>query len=382
MLIEIRRVGFKNKGAELMLHAIIQQLKSRYPNASLVIVPTGSQGPVPYIKAAKLGFFLKAFLWKYAIQWGDLAAFIPKFIRDRYGIILDNEVDVVIDAAGFAYSDQWGTGSSKELARSSKRWARRESTLILMPQAFGPFNKSESIKKARIFMKNASLIFAREDESFRNITRVTGNISKMKTAPDFTNLVVGALPNDYQSKENSVAIIPNYRMIDKTSDTDSTSYIPFMAHCIKRIKDHGMEPFILIHEGEDDAWLAEEISTLCNGIRIIRESDPIYIKGIIGTCTATIGSRFHGLVSALSQGVPSLATGWSHKYKNLLEDYSFQEGIVSASAHYALIDQKIETLIDAAYDPQKRRDLLARAEEQKKEVRQMWTEIFSIIDKK
>jgi hypothetical protein len=64
---------------------------------------------------------------------------VPAGIREQYGVVLDKEVNVVLDAAGFAYSDQWGPDLSEELARSSKRWKKQGSKVILLPQAFGPF---------------------------------------------------------------------------------------------------------------------------------------------------------------------------------------------------------------------------------------------------
>ena len=70
------------------------------------------------------------------------------------------------------------------------------------------------------------------------------------------------------------------------------------------------------------------------------------IKGILGSCEATIGSRFHGLVSALSQNVPTIAIGWSHKYNMLFRDYDFSEGLMNILADDEEINQKLKLLID------------------------------------
>jgi colanic acid/amylovoran biosynthesis protein len=169
-------------------------------------------------------------------------------------------------------------------------------------------------------------------------------------------------------------------MIDKTSKQESDAYLPFMIKCAKQIVSQGAKPFILIHEGASDQILADKISEAVGGIPIVKETDPLHIKGILGTCDATIGSRFHGLVSALSQGVPSLATGWSHKYMRLFEDYHFNDGIVSVNDSDDIICKKINNLLCPTSRLNLKSNLAERSTFLKIKSLEMWNLVFDVID--
>lgn len=382
MLIEIRKAGFINKGAELMLHAIIKEVKNRYPDVQFIMAPTTLAGSQPFHKLLSLGFYPKAWFWRYCIQWGIFAKLLPYKIRQMYGLILDSEVDVVLDAAGFAYSDQIGLDDIKELASSSKEWKKNDTKLILLPQAFGPFTSEKSIRYVKEFIQNADLVFPREITSYRKITEISGQLQKIKIYPDFTCLLEGKQPEHFDILENKFALIPNYRMIDKTNSEDGNLYLPFMIDCARYLKNISAKPFILIHEGEKDFLLAQQISDAVDGIKIIRETDALYIKGIIGQCDGVISSRYHGLVSALSQGVPALATGWSHKYIELFKDYDFDEGLLSVTDSKIKISQMIDYVTQIKTKESLKIKLNSHAEKQKKLSQEMWNNIFSLIDTK
>lgn len=382
MTIEIRKAGFINKGAELMLYAIIEKIKERYPDAKLVMAPTDINGSQPFHKLVEVGFYPKAWFWKFGIQWGNFLAIVPTILRRMYGVVLDKEIDIVIDAAGFSYSDQWGIGSSKELANSSKRWKKNKVKTILLPQAFGPFQNKTNIRSTKKWAKNIDLIFPREEDSYTYLTNLVGKQEKIKLFPDFTNLVSGSLPSSYNKENKRIAIIPNYRMIDKTSKEESEAYLPFMIYCAQHLKDKNCKPFILVHEGANDLMLANKISDAVGGIPIIKETNPLYIKGIIGSCEATIGSRFHGLVSALSQGIPSLSTGWSHKYYRLFEDYDFIDGAVSILSSKEEIDKKLELITNEKNRQDIQKKLKINSEILKEKSQEMWNIVFDLIEGK
>lgn len=379
MNVEIRKINFINKGAKLMLDAICERLMSKTSDIRLVMAPSARNAP--YRDRAMIGAYQKAWYWRFAVQWGDLGVLIPAAIRSMYGVVLDKEIDVVVDAAGFAYGDQWGSNSVKELARSSKRWKERGTKLILMPQAMGPFT-SQSIRRClEIVVRNASLVFARDRVSFRHIVDVVGHADNVLLAPDFTNLVAGYVPLGAEALYNRVCIVPNYQMISKKTSVEGERYSKLMVQCVRNLMARGESPFFLVHEGEKDIELSNKIiEELGSSLEILRYDDPRHIKGVLGGCKGVIGSRFHALVGSLSQSVPTLAVGWSHKYEMLFEDYRFAEGILDLDMSSREIDAKIDLLCVNDSNIRIRRQLDVGAEEQKREAEAMWQRVESLLE--
>lgn len=380
MIIEIRKAGFINKGAELMLLSILNKLRLRYPKALIVMEPTTKSSSQPWGKIVNHGLYPKASLYYKGIQWGSFARLIPKKIREMYGIIVDKEVNVVIDAAGFAYSDQWGLNSSLELADSSARWRKQGTKVILMPQAFGPYKNPRIRNAIKRAVDNIDLIMPRERISYDYLTEAVGRCKNISIYPDFTNLTEGVMPDYFDPNIHEVCLVPNYRMIDKTSGEKSQKYLPLIISCAKYLKRKGLNPFVLVHEGEIDRFLASQISEVVGSLPVLTESDPLKIKGILGASRATIGSRFHGLVSALSQGVPSIATGWSHKYEELFREYSYPEGIVSVDASEEELYSKIDKIVDEPTCGEISRSLIRESRQLKHLSEEMWSKVYSIVD--
>jgi polysaccharide pyruvyl transferase WcaK-like protein len=380
MTIEIRGVGFVNKGAELMLYAILDKVKQHYPNAKFVMAPNLNVSP--YQKRAQLCLYQKLTYEKAGLDIGGLIGkIIPKKQREMYGLILDNEIDIVLDASGFAHGDQWSVKNTKKLLNMSKRWKNNNTKLILLPQAFGPFNKQEIAKNMKELIDNTTLIFAREDLSYNYITSITDKKNIIENMPDFTNLINGIKPDTFDSNNYNFCIIPNYKMVNKNWTSENSGYINMIVHAINYLREKGKKPFILVHEGEKDMKLAKDISSKVNGIDILFEEDPLNVKGIIGSCEGVIGSRFHSLVSALSQAIPTLGTSWSHKYQMLFKDYGFEEGIIDLNSSNTEIEKKIDILIEEQSMTKLKSQLQTNSIRLKQLSNEMWNKVFEAFEK-
>lgn len=144
--------------------------------------------------------------------------------------------------------------------------------------------------------------------------------------------------------------------------------------------EKGQKPFILVHGDLNDLILAEKIcDAVSTNIQIIKETNPLKIKGILGASSATVGSRFHGLVSALSQEVPALAVGWSHKYQMLFEDYGFSEGLLDLYMPTDELHKKMDLLFNVTTKEKIVRMIKKNNENQEQQARKMWDEVIAFL---
>lgn len=319
--IEIKGIGIPNKGAELMLLAILEKVGEAFPKHYFCSEPASEFYP-----RARYGLFQRTgFVFRnYYIEWSPFARLVPSRIRDRYGLVTEDQVDVIVDASGFAYGDQWGAAKARaRLGKRIRKWKKQGKKIVLLPQAFGPFADKDIRLEMTSILEYADLVFARDKQSLSYLDELLPG--KALLSPDFTNLVVARpVPDRYKQYAGRPCLIPNHKMI--TMVKGNQGYAKSMANCLELMQEAGEEPFVLIHEGEDDIRLGEEIAGhLRRKVDILIPDDALTIKAIIGQCSFVVSSRFHGLVSALSQGIPVVATGWSHKYAELLNDYDMEE---------------------------------------------------------
>lgn len=376
MYVELKGVNFVNKGAELMLYAILQKLNNLNNINFVMDAREGTYGD-----KQELGInFQKLYKYRWGFQWGRLAEIIPRKLRMRRRLAVDSEIDVVLDASGFAYSDQFKPRNTEEMADACIRWRRLGKKIILLPQAFGPFLNPQVRDAFKAIVQNANLIYARDRISYDHIIDLSGEVPHVKIAPDFTNLVKGELRDGHQKYKSQVAIVPNRRMIQKVSAAKQDKYIPFLVECIHLIMKKGLQPFFLIHDTGHDYELANNIQKHINvSLDVVRESNPLYIKGLLGNCHSVISSRFHGLISALSQAVPALATGWSHKYEMLFKDYDCEDLLLSVDDQLEKVAEKIEFITSDASRTNLINKLRASSQTQKTLAKNMWDEVIAVM---
>lgn len=382
MNIEIVGARFNNKGAYLMLLSILQEFaKVDYVDKKInfCMEVTGTND---YLQRARLGLLQKPKYKIKGISFDKLISFLPKRLRDNFGIIINKEVDVILDASGFRYSDQWDLKLSLESYKEYKRYKKQGKKIILMPQAFGPFETEESRIMINKIMDTVDLVFAREMTSYNYLINALDKryLHKINLSPDFTSSINGQSPEYFVKEEKKIAIVPNIRMLDKYSGKEN-NYIKLLTNIIKFLIDNGYNPFFLIFEGEQDKEIALKINEILNSpIDIIKEDNPVYSKGIIKDCYAIVSSRFHALSCALSQAIPCIGIGWSHKYEEIFKDYNVEEcllenGIISDYELKNLLNKILE------YD---RNSVIQRLIESESHIsrlnKEMWQKVFDEIN--
>lgn len=380
MLIEVKGVQFVNKGAELMLHAVWQQIQQQWPEAKLVLAPNINS---PYEKRALLGALQRMPMRKGPLDLNRFTKVLPRrlrhWLRSHFGIVFACDIDVVLDASGFAYGDQWTEGNTRFLCSEIRHFAAMNKAYILLPQALGPFSREPEIARLKQALPEAALICAREESSFAHVRKLIGDADNLVQFPDFTNLVTGVVPSYYTNGEQKVLIIPNANMLSSrnTHGKWKNTYMDVLVNAVNISSELGLTPVLLNHEGEADADICRQVvsQSKLTDVEIITEPDPLKVKGIIGASKLVICSRFHGCVSALSQGVPCLGTSWSHKYERLFEEYAQQEALLAADVSAQELEQKIRLMLSTPLTAEQQERVVTL----KKHSEQLWQKVTAVI---
>ena len=374
-VIDVVGPSFHNHGDRLMALVIEQELGSDYRLAIEGRSPVLFQQLLnPLYRNTPTALKLRR--WKYYA-----AAVLPQIVRTTLQAPKYSEIRAVLDCSGFQYGDQW-----KDLVatnqwridhyRKLKHGGKR---VIMLPQAFGPF-KNQTVKEIiKRLLENTDLIFARDSYSYEHLVDLGFENPRVRLCPDFSILAQPIPPKNLSEWQNCVCIVPNSRMLDMTGDEIGSNYIPFLQSCVRQVHNLNLRPVLVLHE-KYDYKLALLLSQKVQIELPIISRDALATKGVLGSCFGVISSRYHALIGALSQGVPAIGTGWSHKYKGLFEDYECPECLLESLSEDDL-REKITYLTDNRIRQALVEKIRSKAALNKEKVNRMWQEIKGILQK-
>lgn len=379
MKIILSGVEATNKGAELMLYAILQEIERKWPEATVYI---------PYSRYKQGLDSVKTTLH---LKYIPLSRFINKThldgILERLHLLLDwfnpnivKGADWFINGSGFAFSDQFKInkhGIGKWRA-TLKTLHKDECKIVFLPQAFGPIEKPTTKEMIKLIGKYASIIMPREQVSYEYL-ETSGLIDMHKVAKytDFTSLVEGIFPQKHEHLRDGVCVIPNMQMIAK-GIISYEEYIAMLQSIIQEASKSGHRVYLLNHAGKNDEQLAYQCKeTIGEDIEVVSGLNALEVKGLIASAYLVITSRFHGLASALNSCVPPLSTSWSHKYEELYKDYGL-DSLVLPLDNTLIATKMLHEMLKKEINQKLRTHLTLQKQQVKEQTQSMWQTVWNL----
>lgn len=380
LFVEIKGVQFRNKGAYLMLLACLEGLKT-LPSKELVLSP----GPnLPYPERARLGAWQKLSFRRKSLDLTPLFGKLPSAVQklfSRYGIVTEKQIGLVLEASGFAYGDQWPLRFLQNTAKEVVRFGKAGKPFIFMPQAFGPFTSEASKTAMRNIIQHARLIFVRDPVSLQHLQSCVAQLpDSVILTPDFTVGLTARANNELPDMTKPyAALIPNSKVVSKynhaNAENERANYVAAFAAAATKLHEQGLHCVLVNHEGREDAELCAEIAAK-SPCQIIQIEDPLAVKAFIGKAELAVSSRFHGAVNALSQGVPCIATSWSHKYHAMMSDFGMGDYCVEQLTSDTLL-QSLQQLLENKTELSKQ--VKQNASQLKQKNAAMWQRLYQEI---
>lgn len=342
-----------NKGAAAMLQSSIRQLYDIYGdrlNITLMSVYPGEdrkQNPYDFMKIvsakpAKLIFFVFPLACLY---W--LLKWIPGLKR----LFLKNKViktyqscDLVIDEAGVSFIDSRGFVMNTYAFITMAIPKLCGAPIVKYSQAIGPFKGFWNRFLAKWMLPKLELICARGEITEDNLKKLglRGNVRlcadgafTMKDDRRYTDMVEAATSKDsfFAPNEKGIIGLSISSVVNKKCNRLGIDYKKKTVEFIDYLTQNGYRVLIIANAARinsdkprnNDLLIGDEIYNSVKDVKQVRwyhrEMDAEEIREYIGRCRIVVASRFHSMIGALEKKVPVLLVGWSHKYREVLNQF-------------------------------------------------------------
>ena len=267
--------------------------------------------------------------------------------------------DVVVDVAGISFADGRGIPITVYNAMMTGLPLLLGVPTIKLAQAMGPFATQPNRLLARWILPRLAAVCARgartrahvDELGLSNVVdvadlafglhenttvpaRVDGAFAAMSTRP------VVVMPSAVVRR-----LVRESKLVARNEIAGADAYVSAMVDLISRLRGvTGRSVVIAPHsylagapEGRmNDGPVCREIAGHLGadaGVVLIDEDlSAAQLRGVISRAEVLITSRFHAMISGLATCTPTVVVGWSHKYREVLDDFGMAEMGLDSSA--------------------------------------------------
>jgi colanic acid/amylovoran biosynthesis protein len=346
-----------NKGAAAMLETVIAKLPSTmgecsfdilttYPDADAPKVPVGHHARVVGLQPLRLALV--------EIPVATLAllartARLPLgWVRSRAcRSILDSSV--VVDVAGISFVDGRGIPITIYNTLMTGLPLLLGVPTVKAAQALGPFRTQPNRFLARLILPRLASVCARgartrEHLDTLHLTNVTNVADLAFSLDESENLPDSVMASLAPLRDKFVVVMPS-SVVRGLFESTGADYVSAVATLIRKIRSTtGLAVVIAPHSyrvGHPEGRMND--GPVCQQVTVALSDDDMVIgidedlsagelRHLIGLGQVLVTSRFHAMISGLSTCTPTVVVGWSHKYREVLDDFGLAEfGMDSAA---------------------------------------------------
>ena len=346
-----------NKGAAAMVESVMARLPNEmgdchfdilttYPDADASRVPAGADAAVVGLQPLRLA------LVEFPIACLALVARtlrIPLFwVRSR-GCRSMLGSSVVVDVAGISFADGRGFAIVVYNALMTGVPLLLGVPTVKAAQALGPFQSIPNKWLAPLVLRRVKTVCARGARTREHLDSLGGvnavDVADLAFSLDEAAGLPSAVSTALGSIDSNFIVVMPSAVVKGIFESTGGNDVSAMASLVTEIRSKtGRSVVIAPHsyraglpEGRmNDGPVCREVAEACAGDSQVLGLDSDLTAGelrhLVALGSVLVTSRFHAMISGLATSTPTVVVGWSHKYKEVLDDFGLSSLGLDSSA--------------------------------------------------
>ena len=338
-----------NKGAAAMVESVMARLPDQmgacrfdilttYPEADASRIPTGTDAHVVGLQPLRLAFL------EFPIA---CLVFIARrlhvplvWVRSRGCRAMLNS-RVVVDVAGISFADGRGFAIVVYNALMTGVPLLLGVPTVKAAQALGPFESFPNKWLAPLILRKVHTVCARGARTRKHLDGLGGvhaiDVADLAFSLDEAIELPSAVMSLVLKEEDFILVMPS-AVVRGIFESSGGNYVEAMSNAIRAIHTAtGKSVVIAPHsyragmpEGRmNDGPVCREVTAACGtGSGVVGLDFDLTageLRHLVAMSSVMVTSRFHAMISGLATCTPTVVVGWSHKYKEVLDDFGLSE---------------------------------------------------------